>query len=250
MLFNSIIYGPVHSRRLGVSLGVNLMPTGQKLCSFDCIYCECGLNEPWHSRPPLPSVDDVRNALDAVSADGIDVITFSGNGEPTMHPYFEPIMRVVCDWRDGRYPAAKICVLSNSTQLNRPDVVRGLLMTDKRLLKLDSAIDATMRLIDQPERKSLTVSDIMAGIRQFSGDFTLQTCFLRGTVNGQFIDNTTEAEVSAWLDAVKELKPKEVMIYVIDRKTPYDTLEKIAPAEMERIADRVSALGIQVSVSA
>lgn len=250
MLFNSIVYGPIHSRRLGISLGINVMPTLQKLCSFNCIYCECGLNEPWQERPQLPTADEVSKALDSVRAENIDVITFSGNGEPTMHPDFEAIIQTVRDWRNVRYPNAQICVLSNATQLGRKDVVRGLMMADKRILKLDSAIDETMHAIDQPERKSLTVDEIMNGLRQFDGNFTLQTCFLRGTVEERCVDNTTEAEISAWIEAVKTLHPAEVMIYVIDRKTPYDTLEKIGRDEMERIADHVRKINIPIIVSA
>ncbi|HBZ33886.1 MAG TPA: radical SAM protein [Bacteroidales bacterium] len=256
MLFSSIVYGPIHSRRLGTSLGINLMPTEQKLCSFDCIYCECGLNKPWHSKPSLPTLEQYQAALtDAAtrlrSEDiKLDVITFSGNGEPTLHPDFERIMQATAVWRDKFQPNAKICVLSNSTQLHRNDVVRGLMIADKRILKLDAGIDATIRLIDNPAQIKFTAKDICDRLEQFNGDFTLQTCFLRGTVNGTLIDNTTETEVTAWLECVERLMPHEVMIYVIDRKTPYDTLQKIPREQMEAIAARVRTLGIPVSVSA
>lgn len=256
MLFDSIIYGPVHSRRLGVSLGVNIMPTRQKLCSFDCIYCECGLNEPWTARPQLPTLEDFDAALDMAAkkleTDGVslDVITFSGNGEPTLHPQFENIMQHTVSWRGKYHPDARICVLSNSTQLRRQDVMRALKLADRRILKLDGGTDSTMRLIDRPANTELSVSDIVGMLKEFNGDFTLQTCFLRGTVNGRYIDNTTDEEVSAWLKCVETLKPEEVMIYVIDRKTPFPSLEKIPRDLMERIAGRVRDIGIPVIVSA
>ena len=169
MLFPSIVYGPIRSRRLGVSLGVNLMPTTAKLCSFDCVYCECGWNQPV-SHPELPTREQVREALAssliAQSPDNpIDVITFSGNGEPTMHPDFLGIIQDTCALRDQYCPNAKVSVLSNSTQLGRQDVVEALRLCDNRILKLDSAIDATMRLIDQPVNHQLTVAQVMEWLR-------------------------------------------------------------------------------------
>ncbi len=254
MLFNSIVYGPIHSRRLGVSLGVNLMPTDAKLCTFNCIYCECGWNTPVH-KPKLPTVAEVATALEAklkeMQADGgtPDVITFSGNGEPTLHPQFEEIINHTCRLRDTYCPAAKVSVLSNSTQLMRNDVVRALWKIDNRILKLDSAIDATMRQIDLPVNKDLTVQEIMERLKVFNGDFILQTCFLRGEVAQQPIDNTTPQELTAWYAAVEQLHPKQIMIYVIDRQTPADNLEKIAPETMYAIANTLRAKGFDVSVS-
>jgi len=252
MLFDAIVYGPIHSRRLGVSLGVNLMPVDGKLCSFDCVYCECGFNHPF-PHLHLPSREEVSQALESKLASmdvSPDVITFSGNGEPTMHPDFESIINDTCLLRDRYCPRAKVSVLSNSTQLFRPDVVRALRRADNRILKLDSAIDSTMRIIEQPVHQDLTVAQIMDWLRAFDGDFTLQTCFLRGRHNGVIVDNTTEQELSAWYGAVRMLHPKQVMIYVIDRKTPVETLYKVPREEMERIADVLRAQGIEVSVSA
>ena len=253
MLFDSIVYGPIRSRRLGVSLGMNLMPTTAKLCTFDCVYCECGWNQPV-SHPALPTRQEVREALasrlSTLSPNSLDVITFSGNGEPTLHPDFLGIIQDTCALRDQYCPKAKISVLSNSTQLGRPDVVKALRMCDNRILKLDSAIDTTIRLIDQPVNSHLTVEQLAQWLSLFDGDFTLQTCFLRGEYDGQIIDNTTPEELSAWYAMIDRLQPKQVMIYVIDRATPLQTLSKVPAAEMEAIAAPLRAKGIDVIVSA
>ena len=255
MLFGEIAYGPIHSRRLGTSLGMELMPLTDKLCTFDCVYCECGFNQAV-SHPVLPTREEVRTALERklqrLASDGVllDVITFSGNGEPTLHPDFLGIIEDTCCLRDAYCPQAKVSVLSNSTQLGRRDVVKALRLCDNRILKLDSAIDATMRLIDQPVNSSLTVAQIEAYLSVFNGDFTLQTCFLRGEHRGLRIDNTTPEELTAWYAAVWRLHPKQVMIYVIDRATPVKPLEKVSREEMERIAAPLRERGIDVVVSA
>jgi len=253
MLFDSIVYGPIRSRRLGVSLGVNLMPTDAKLCSFDCVYCECGWNQPI-LHPQLPTRQQVREALASnlsplASSPQIDVITFSGNGEPTMHPDFLGIIQDTCALRDQYCPNAKVSVLSNSTQLGRVEVVQALKLCDNRILKLDSAIDATMRLIDKPVNPHLTVAQVAEWLKIFDGDFTLQTCFLRGEYEGRIIDNTTPEELQAWYEMVELLHPKQVMIYVIDRATPLKTLEKIPADKMEKIAVPLREKGIDVIVS-
>ena len=254
MLFDSIVYGPVRSRRLGVSLGVNLMPTTAKLCTFDCVYCECGWNQPV-SHPQLPTREQVREALSTSlialsSKSPIDVITFSGNGEPTLHPDFLGIIQDTCALRDQHCPNAKVSVLSNSTQLGRTDVIEALRLCDNRILKLDSAIDATMHLIDKPVNAQLTVKQIVQWLSIFDGDFTLQTCFLRGEYQGQTIDNTTPEELTAWYEMVDYLHPKQVMIYVIDRATPLKTLSKVPAEEMEAIAESLRKKGVDVIVSA
>lgn len=251
MLFPSIVYGPIRSRRLGVSLGVNLMPTDAKLCSFDCVYCECGWNQPV-LHPQLPTRQQVREALNSQLStvnSQLDVITFSGNGEPTMHPDFLGIIQDTCALRDQYCPNARVSVLSNSTQLGRVEVVQALKLCDNRILKLDSAIDATMRLIDKPVNPHLTVAQVMEWLQQFDGDFTLQTCFLRGDYHGQVIDNTTSEELAAWYQAVEILHPKQVMIYVIDRATPLQTLEKIPAEQMQAIAKPLLDKGIEVIIS-
>ena len=252
MLFTSIVYGPIHSRRLGVSLGINLMPTNAKLCTFDCVYCECGWNQPV-SHPQLPTREQVRDALKAQLQNlntPLNVITFSGNGEPTLHPDFLGIIQDTCELRDLYCPEAKISVLSNSTQLMREDVVEALRLCDNRILKLDSAIDDTMRLIDQPVNPNLSVKQIVERLQQFNGDFTLQTCFLRGEYQGQIIDNTTSEELLAWYQIIEVLHPKQVMIYVIDRTTPLQTLSKVPAEQMQQIAQPLRDKGIDVIVCA
>ena len=255
MLFSEIAYGPIHSRRLGISLGMEIMPLEHKLCTFNCVYCECGWNEPVN-HPLLPTREQIKTALktklQALQKEQIvpDVITFSGNGEPTIHPDFIGIIRDTCVLRDTYCPKAKVSVLSNSTQLGRKEVVEALKLCDNRILKLDAATDTMMRRIDKPVNEQLEVKTIIRYLAQFKGDFTLQTCFLRGEHNGEIIDNTTPEELAAWYQAVDELKPKQIMIYVIDRKTPEDHLEKISPDEMERIATPLRQKGYDVIVSA
>ena len=255
MLFGEIAYGPIHSRRLGTSLGIELMPLDHKLCTFNCVYCECGWNTPV-SHPKLPTREEVKAALEAKLStfdfrlSTIDVITFSGNGEPTLHPDFLGIIEDTCALRDQYCPNAKVSVLSNSTQLGRPDVVKALRLCDNRILKLDAGTDTMMRRIDLPVNNNLTVEQIIAWLQPFEGDFTLQTCFLRGEHAGQVIDNTTPEELEAWYQAVDSLHPKQIMIYVIDRKTPEENLQKISREEMESIAAPLIAKGYDVSISA
>lgn len=265
MLFEQIVYGPIHSRRLGVSLGVNVMPLHSKLCTFDCVYCECGFNST-NLHPVIPSREETACALEEklrlLQTENVcpDVITFSGNGEPTLHRDFEGIIADTCRLRDCYCPSAKVSVLSNSTQLYRDDVRRALMMADNRILKLDSAVTSTMRLIDQPVNSDLTSEQIIGYLRSFEGHFTLQTCFLRGHVTrpnparpdafilGE-IDNTTSDELAAWYRAIDLLQPEQIMMYVIDRKTPVETLEKISPEQMHAIAQPLIDKGFSVSVS-
>ena len=255
MLFSEIAYGPIHSRRLGTSLGMELMPLDHKLCTFNCVYCECGWNEPVR-HPKLPTREEVKAALEKKLStidnqqSSIDVITFSGNGEPTLHPDFLGIIQDTCALRDTYCPNAKVSVLSNSTQLGRPDVVEALRLCDNRILKLDAATDEMMRRIDLPVNEQLTVEQIIEWLAQFNGDFTLQTCFLRGEHAGKPIDNTTPDQLEAWYQAVETLRPKQIMIYVIDRKTPEENLSKISREEMESIAAPLIAKGYDVIISA
>lgn len=255
MLFNDIAYGPIHSRRLGVSLGMEIMPLEHKLCTFNCVYCECGWNEPV-AHPKLPTREEVKAALEAKLSTfdfqqaKLDVITFSGNGEPTLHPDFNGIIRDTCALRDRYCPSTKVSVLSNSTQIGRKDIVEALWLCDNRILKLDAATDEMMRRIDMPVNDQLTVETLINWLAQFNGDFTLQTCFLRGEHDGKIIDNTTPKELNAWYRTIERLRPKQVMIYVIDRKTPEEHLEKISPDEMEQIAAPLREKGVPVIISA
>lgn len=254
-LYHDIIYGPVHSRRLGLSLGVNLLPTESKLCSFDCIYCECGWNAEHPGRRRFNAREEVRThlgeALRRMSEAGTppDVITFAGNGEPTLHPEFGAVIDDTLALRDALCPAAKVSVLSNATQIHREEVFRALLRVDNNILKLDSAFDATVRRIDNPQNPDYSVRAIVERMKRFEGRMILQTMFLRGECNGAPIDNTTEEEVSAWLRLVEEIRPRQVMVYSLDRDTPCPTLEKVSREELQRIAARVEALGIPCSVA-
>ena len=253
-LYDNIIFGPIRSRRLGLSLGVNLLPIDSKLCSFDCIYCECGWNDEHPGKRRFNAREDVRVMLDAtlqkMVAQGTppDVITFAGNGEPTLHPDFESIIEDTIALRDKHCPGAKVSVLSNATQIHREDVRRALLRVDNNILKLDSAFDATVQLMNKPQG-AYTVARTVELLKAFEGNLIVQTMFLRGEYLGQRVDNTTEEEVSAWLRLVEEIRPKQVMVYSLDRDTPCQTLEKVEKDELRGIAERVEALGIACSVA-
>lgn len=255
ILFHEIIYGPVQSRRLGRSLGVNLLPYDGKLCSFDCIYCECGFNRDFRTKTKLPDRENVRAALDdkllQLQREGVtpDVITFAGNGEPTMHPEFEGIIDDTLLLRDRYFPQAKISVLSNGLHLNKKEVFDAMKKIENPILKLDSAFDETARQIDRPNAATYSVSQQVERYRLFQGDFILQSMFLRGRFEGRVVDNTTEEEISAWLGLVRSLQPREVMIYTIDRETPARELEKAPKEVLKEIARRVEELGIRTTVA-
>ena len=226
-LFNQIIFGPVRSRRLGLSLGVNLLPVDAKLCSFDCIYCECGWNAEhpaggrrFHPRDAVR--DELAATLQRMAEAGTppDVITFAGNGEPTLHPEFEAIIGDTIALRDRWTPAARVSVLTNATRLEDAGVFRALLRVDNPILKLDSACDATVQLINRPQNPAWTVRRTVDAMKRFDGRMILQTMFLRGTCDGRPVDNTTEAEVAAWLALAAEIRPLQVMVYSLDRDTP------------------------------
>lgn len=254
-LFEDVIFGPVRSRRLGLSLGVNLLPVHAKLCTFDCIYCECGWNAEHRGSRRFNAREVVREALSAklqaMAEEGElpDVVTFAGNGEPTMHPDFEQIIDDTIALRDRFCPEAKISVLSNATQLHRAEVVRALRRVDNNILKLDSAFDATVQRMNRPQQAAYTVARVVEQMRQFEGQFILQTMFLRGVCDGEPIDNTTPEEVAAWVRIVESLRPKQVMIYSLDRDTPCKTLERVSREELLQLAAHIEALGIAVSVA-
>ena len=253
-LYDNIIFGPVRSRRLGLSLGVNLLPIESKLCSFDCIYCECGWNADHPGKRRFNAREDVSAMLDETLARMVkegtppDVITFAGNGEPTMHPEFEQIIDDTIALRDKHCPAAKVSVLSNATQIHREDVCRALRRVDNNILKLDSAFDATVQLVNKPQG-AYTVERTVELLKSFEGNLIVQTMFLRGEYEGRRVDNTTDEEVSAWLKLIAEIRPKQVMVYSLDRDTPCQTLEKVEKEELRTIAARVEALGIACSVA-
>lgn len=256
ILFHETIFGPIHSRRLGTSLGVNLMPRDGKICSFDCLYCEAGFNAQGPGKAGLPSREEVArllaDKLSAMSAEGaqLDVITFSGNGEPTLHPDFEGIIDDVIALRDRYYPQARVSVLSNSTMLPSDSVVRALRRVDNNIVKLDSALTSTIHRLDRPGKKSLTADELIRLIEPFGSQCIVQTMMLRGSVDGAPIDNTTDDEVAALIEAYKRIRPGEVMLYSIDRPTPQRTLEKIPIEELRAIGERISReAGVKVQVN-
>lgn len=255
VLFHSTIFGPIHSRRLGVSLGVNLSPDDGKTCTFDCLYCEAGYNAQGTGTTGLPPRDVVRVMLEerlrSMSEAGqtLDVITFSGNGEPTLHPDFEGIVDDTLSLRHRYFPAAKVSVLSNSTRLDRDEVCRALARVDNNILKLDSAVDTTMRALDRPVSASYSVAKAVGGLKRFAGRCIVQTMLTRGEHDGERVDNTTQAELDALIEAYKAIGPREVMIYSIDRKTPEQSLEHVGREELEAFGRRVRAeVGCEVQV--
>ena len=255
-LFDEIIFGPVKSRRLGVSLGINLLPTKRKICNFNCIYCECGWTRDIEKAiSHLPSREEVSKALEIkllemkVNGMPLDVITYAGNGEPTLHPDFAGITDDSIALRDKYFPNSKIAVLSNSTTINKPEIKAALLKVDKNILKLDSAIDSTLKTHNQPRLK-INVEKLITDLAGFNGKVIIQTLFLRGHYNNTVIDNTTPVEIEAWIAALKRIRPSEVMIYTISRDTPEGSqLKKVPVKELRRIADMVESIGIRTQVS-
>jgi wyosine [tRNA(Phe)-imidazoG37] synthetase (radical SAM superfamily) len=246
MLFPDIIFGPIHSRRLGVSLGVNLLPAQGKWCNFDCLYCECGWNAGQHDDRRLPAREHVREALfetlQRLSKDAQcpDAITFSGNGEPTLHPQFPEIVDDTVALRNAYAPQAQVCVLSNATRIGHEAIFRALQTIDRPVLKLDSALDATLRHINRPQGVC-TVAGIVEQMQRFGGRFSLQTLFMRGTYGGVALDNSTPDEIARWLRIVEQTRPREIMLYTLDRRTPAENLQKLPPAELHAIAAQVQA---------
>lgn len=256
VLFHQTIFGPIHSRRLGASLGVNLSPTDGKVCSFDCLYCEAGYNAQGPGTSGLPSRETVASQLEeklrTMSAEGadLDVITFSGNGEPTMHPDFAGIIDDTIALRDKYYPEVKISVLTNSTRLYKDDVAKALRRVDNNIMKLDSANGHTVALLDRPVDKRYRVDDIIEQIAGFGREGIVQTMITRGVHNGIAVDNTTEEEIAGLIAAYKKIMPREVMIYTIDRKTPEQSLQRVSLDELKSIADRITReTGLTVQVS-
>ena len=254
ILFPSPIFGPIKSRRLGISLGINLMPADGKLCTFDCIYCECGLNANCRTQAKRPTREAVKEALEAQLQQMRDkgevpnVLTFAGNGEPTAHPDFEAIIDDTITLRDKYFPEAKVSVLSNATMLHRPQVVAALRKVDNNILKLDTVSNDYIHRVDCPA-PSYDVARIIDQLCTFEGKLIIQTLFMKGTHNGLSVDNTGDAYVTPWLEALQRIHPEQVMIYTIDRATPVTGLEKATPDELNAIAERVKSMGFPVSVS-
>ena len=274
VIYPSPIFGPIHSRRLGISLGINLLPADGKVCTFNCIYCECGFNEDHRPTLSMPTRELVAQKLEEQLQKMVaeqqlpDVLTFAGNGEPTCHPHFPEIIDDTIRLRNQYCPNAKVCVLSNATMTHRPQVHDALLRVDDNIQKLDTVNPDYIRLVDQPAGH-YDVHQIIENLKAFHGHVIIQTMFMRGTFNvpriathslrecsmfnvqcSMFnVDNTGEEFVGPWLEAVKEIKPQQVMVYTIDRETPAQGLQKASHEQLDAIRDRVIAAGIPCSAS-
>lgn len=256
IIYPSPIFGPVHSRRLGTSLGVNLQPADGKACTFDCVYCECGFNKDHQPKLGRPTREQVAKALEdklrEMREKGVapDVLTFAGNGEPTGHPHFDKIIDDTIRLRNEYFPHAKISVLSNSTFINRQRVREALMKVDNNILKLDTTNPEYIKKVDRPTGTTYDVHKIIEAMKLFNGHIIIQTMFMKGTTtDGENVDNTGDEYVGPWLKAVKEIAPAEVMIYTIDRETPDHGLAKATHEELDRIRDRVVNSGIKCTAS-
>ena len=270
IIYPSPVFGPVHSRRLGISLGINLLPADGKVCSFDCIYCECGFNEDHRPTLPLPTREEVaaklEEKLQQMAAEGQlpDVLTFAGNGEPTCHPHFPEIIDDTIRLRDQYCPKAKVSVLSNSTMIHRQTVRDALMRVDNNILKLDTVDPIYINKVDHPNG-TYDVEKIIDRMKAFNGHIIIQTMFMRGEIrregvrregekesgvkSQESVDNTGEEYVGPWLEAVKAIKPQQVMIYTIDRETPTQGLLKATHEQLDAIRDSVIAAGIPCTAS-
>ncbi len=250
IIYPSPIFGPVHSRRLGISLGINLLPADGKVCSFDCIYCECGFNDEHRPSLPLPTREEVALKLEEKLQQMVaeqqlpDVLTFAGNGEPTCHPHFPEIIEDTILLRDKYCPKAKVSVLSNSTLIHNQKVHDALMRVDNNILKLDTVNPDYIKRVDRPNG-IYSVERIIEKMKAFNGHIIIQTIFL----HGPNVSNVAEEYVGPWLEAVKEIQPQEVMVYTIDRETPDQTLSKATHEELNAIRDRVIAAGIPCQAS-
>ena len=254
VIYPSPIFGPVHSRRLGISLGINLLPADGKVCSFDCIYCECGFNADHRPTLPMPTRELVAQKLEEklqqMTTDGQlpDVLTFAGNGEPTCHPHFPEIIDDTIRLRNQYCPKAKVSVLSNSTMIHRQQVHDALMRVDNNILKLDTVNMIYINKVDRPNG-IYDVQTIIDRMKAFNGHIIIQTMFMRGDYNGESVDNTGDAFVAPWLEAIKAIKPQQVMVYTIDRETPAQGLLKASHEQLDNIRDRVIAMGIPCTAS-
>jgi wyosine [tRNA(Phe)-imidazoG37] synthetase (radical SAM superfamily) len=253
-LFDKIIFGPVWSRRLGESLGINLLPVNRKVCNFNCIYCECGLTPPEINLGGMPEKVKVIGLLTSkleemkMKGEYLNSITFAGNGEPTLHPEFPQILEESLELRDRFFPQANIAVLSNATLIGNSKVFVALMKADLNILKLDSAVEETLKLINCPS-VNFHLNDILHTLTKFKGKLIIQTLFFRGLYNGKAIDNTTETEVNAWLSALREIRPETVMIYSLARDTAVYGLDTVSAEELKTIADLVEQAGIKTLVT-
>ena len=247
--FHNIVFGPIHSRRLGSSLGINLLPENGKLCNFDCIYCECGWNRDGRGDTLMPSSDEVVHALEtrlqecAEQGIPVDSITFSGHGEPTLNPHFPEIIAQTVSLRDRYYPQAKVSVLTNATMVNRPEIFDALKKADNPIMKLDASTYDGVALVNRPSG-SYDIEAVVSGLSRFDGDFVLQTMFLKSPG----FDTASDGNLPGWMDIVRRLKPREVMVYTLDRETPEKDLEKYTVEEMTALVQPLIDEGFFVQI--
>lgn len=252
-LFHEVVFGPVRSRRLGLSLGINLSPVHEKYCTFNCLYCECGWTSKSPHPPVLPSREEVRwylekQLIQLKQEDYLpDAITFAGNGEPTMHPDFPGIVDDVIVLRNQFAPEARLTILSNATMTGNETVFGALLKLDNNIQKLDAGNEQMFKQLNHP-LVPVTLDDIVRNLQRFEGRVIIQTMFLRGVLNGRSFDNSTEEEVAGWLEKVKLIRPSSVMLYSIARATPAEKLEKIPLHMLEPIAEKIRQSGIPANV--
>ncbi len=250
MMRETLVFGPIHSRRLGSSLGINLLPERGKLCNFDCIYCECGWNADGLGDRRLPTAEELREALRAKltacreAGTPIDSITFSGDGEPTLNPEFPEMIDITLALRDAFFPAAKVSILSNATRIGREAVFEALRKVDNPILKIDAATTELVRRINRPVGGGYDLDEVVANLRRFEGNFVLQTMFLRCPD----FDSTAPENVEGWLRIVRELRPREVMVYTVDRETPLKGIAKVSPEEMAEIVRPLVEEGFKIQI--
>lgn len=249
MIREETVFGPIHSRRLGSSLGINLLPQKGKICNFDCIYCECGWNRDGLQDKTLPSAADVRNALEdklrSLRAEGvgIDSITFSGDGEPTLNPEFPQIIDDTLALRGRYYPEAAVSVLSNATRAHIPEVFGALRKVDNPIMKIDAPTAELAARINNPAPgyDPLKVADALRG---FGGDFVLQTMFLKSSD----FDSSSPEVLDGWMQIVRDLRPREIMVYTIARPTPQQGLEKFSEEQMRQLVKPLLDEGFNISI--
>lgn len=247
--FDDIVFGPIFSRRLGSSLGVNILPSKGKLCNFDCVYCECGWNKDGIADRRFPTYEEIVTAFEdkmsSLAQEGakVDSITFSGNGEPTMHPDFPKIVDAVLDCRDRFFPQAKVSVLSNAFLVGRPSVAEALKRVDNPILKIDGSSDELVRQINKPVGH-YRLEDVIDALKGFDGNFILQTMFLRSPK----FDTAAQEALQKWMDIVRELHPREIMVYTIDRETPDKSLGKYTVEEMTAFVQPLLDEGYKIQI--
>jgi wyosine [tRNA(Phe)-imidazoG37] synthetase (radical SAM superfamily) len=249
MIREETVFGPIFSRRLGSSLGINLLPVNGKICTFDCIYCECGWNKDGREDTRLPNAAEVHEALEAklkqLVADKtpVDSITFSGDGESTINPDFPQIIDDTLALRNKYYPFAKVSVLSNATQVHRPEIFNALKKVDNPIMKIDAPTNALVEKINHPA-PGYDVNRVVEALKKFNGDFILQTMFLKS----KDFDSSSPEVLNGWMDIVRLLKPREVMAYTIARPTPEEGLEKFTVEEMKTFLDQLIQEGFNVQI--